>query len=50
MAEGSSNGRTEFPGFPYSTPYSIQLDFMRALYAALEKGGVALFESPTGAP
>lgn len=32
---------------PYS-PYDIQLQFMRALYACLEQGKVAVFESPTG--
>ncbi len=30
------------------TPYPIQLGFMRSLYAALDLGGVALLESPTG--
>lgn len=30
------------------TPYEIQLQFMRALYASLEDGKVAVFESPTG--
>jgi chromosome transmission fidelity protein 1 len=37
----------EFPAFPFP-PYDIQLGFMRALYRALEEGGVGLFESPTG--
>lgn len=32
---------------PYS-PYDIQLQFMRALYTSIEKGKVAIFESPTG--
>lgn len=32
---------------PY-TPYDIQLQFMRTLYACLEDGKVAVFESPTG--
>ncbi len=41
--------RLDFPAFPYSPPYDIQLGFMRALYRALEIGGVGLFESPTGA-
>ncbi|XP_060167253.1 uncharacterized protein LOC132598418 isoform X1 [Lycium barbarum] len=39
--------RREFPGFPYEA-YSIQLDFMKALYQSLNKGGVAMLESPTG--
>jgi hypothetical protein len=33
--------------FPYD-PYGIQLDFMQALYTAIEAGGLAIFESPTG--
>ena len=36
----------EFP-FPFQ-PYGIQKDFMRALYSALEKGCIGIFESPTG--
>lgn len=32
---------------PY-TPYPIQLDFMNALYDALESSKVGIFESPTG--
>ncbi|KAB8236734.1 DNA helicase [Aspergillus alliaceus] len=32
---------------PFS-PYDIQLQFMRALYTCIEKGNVAVFESPTG--
>lgn len=38
---------TEFPAFPYN-PYSIQTDFMNALYHFLDKGGVSMLESPTG--
>ncbi|KAL5697514.1 RNA helicase [Ranunculus cassubicifolius] len=33
--------------FPYEA-YSIQLDFMKALYESLNKGGIAMLESPTG--
>ncbi|XP_061917203.1 ATP-dependent DNA helicase DDX11 isoform X1 [Entelurus aequoreus] len=40
------NGRSEFP-FPYQ-PYTIQEDFMCALYSALDQGKVGIFESPTG--
>ena len=36
----------DFP-FPFQ-PYSIQKEFMRSLYHALEKGYVGIFESPTG--
>lgn len=32
---------------PY-TPYDIQLQFMNALYNAIEDGCVGIFESPTG--
>lgn len=39
--------KREFPAFPYK-PYSIQIDFMNALYQFLEKGGVSMLESPTG--
>lgn len=38
-----------FDGFPF-TPYAIQQQLMEALYALLKKGGVGLFESPTGTP
>lgn len=37
----------KFPAFPYE-PYSIQVDFMKALYRFLNKGGVSMLESPTG--
>ena len=40
-------GREDFPAFPHK-PYDIQKDFMESLYRTLEKGGVGLFESPTG--
>lgn len=36
----------EFP-FPFQ-PYCIQERFMRALYSALERGCIGIFESPTG--
>ena len=36
-----------FP-FPYEKPYSIQLDFMKALYKTLESKKIGIFESPTG--
>ncbi|KAM9815513.1 ATP-dependent DNA helicase DDX11 isoform X2 [Syngnathus typhle] len=39
-------GRSQFP-FPYQA-YSIQEDFMRSLYSALDQGKVGIFESPTG--
>ncbi|XP_068170153.1 ATP-dependent DNA helicase DDX11 isoform X2 [Antennarius striatus] len=40
------SGRDHFP-FPYQ-PYSIQEQFMQALYNALDQGKVGIFESPTG--
>ncbi|EOA34339.1 hypothetical protein CARUB_v10021859mg [Capsella rubella] len=39
--------KREFPAFPYK-PYSIQIDFMNALYQFLDNGGVSMLESPTG--
>lgn len=42
-----AQGRTTFPAFPRD-PYPIQVQFMCALTKALSKGGVGLFESPTG--
>ncbi|CAL2245522.1 unnamed protein product [Prunus armeniaca] len=36
-----------FPAFPYK-PYTIQIDFMNALYHSLNKGGLSMLESPTG--
>ncbi|CAN8233350.1 unnamed protein product [Cochlearia groenlandica] len=39
--------KREFSAFPYK-PYSIQIDFMNALYQFLDKGGVSMLESPTG--
>lgn len=43
----TSNPKLKFPAFPFE-PYPIQIDFMNALYHALDKGGVAMLESPTG--
>ncbi|KAL2645441.1 hypothetical protein R1flu_013028 [Riccia fluitans] len=37
----------EFPAFPFE-PYPIQLQFMRAVYSGIQKGGVTIVESPTG--
>ncbi|XP_048868858.1 ATP-dependent DNA helicase DDX11 isoform X2 [Brienomyrus brachyistius] len=36
----------EFP-FPYE-PYSIQKEFMEALYTTIDEGKIGIFESPTG--
>lgn len=33
--------------FPFP-PYSIQEEFMKHLYSALEEGKLGIFESPTG--
>ena len=38
---------SEFP-FPYPQPYSIQVNFMKALYKTLELKKIGIFESPTG--
>ncbi|XVF74583.1 hypothetical protein PTKIN_Ptkin13bG0121400 [Pterospermum kingtungense] len=42
-----NGGERKFEAFPYQ-PYSIQIDFMNALYQSLDKGGVSMLESPTG--
>ncbi|KAJ7432344.1 helicase C-terminal domain-containing protein [Mycena latifolia] len=39
---------SEFPAFPYSPPYPIQVDLMRHLYESIEQKKVAIVESPTG--
>ncbi|KAK1434113.1 hypothetical protein QVD17_11031 [Tagetes erecta] len=44
---GEEEMKQKFGGFPYK-PYSIQIDFMNALYDSLNKGGIAMLESPTG--
>ncbi|CAJ2656141.1 unnamed protein product [Trifolium pratense] len=36
-----------FSAFPFK-PYSIQIDFMNALYQSLNQGGISMLESPTG--
>ncbi|KAE8662978.1 hypothetical protein F3Y22_tig00113124pilonHSYRG00583 [Hibiscus syriacus] len=41
-----NEGERKFPAFP-DKPYSIQMDFMNALYHSLDKGGVSMLESPT---
>lgn len=43
----STSERRDFPAFPFE-PYPIQLDLMRGLYRTLERGGIGVFESPTG--
>ncbi|KAK9066245.1 hypothetical protein SSX86_013566 [Deinandra increscens subsp. villosa] len=50
MAEKAEMGEEmeqKFGAFPFK-PYSIQIDFMNALYDSLDKGGIAMLESPTG--
>ncbi|KAL3528760.1 hypothetical protein ACH5RR_008082 [Cinchona calisaya] len=48
MEENEENQQQKlFPAFPYK-PYSIQIDFMKALYQSLQKGGISMLESPTG--
>ena len=39
---------SDFPAFPYSSPYQIQLDLMRHLYSSIEQKKIAIIESPTG--
>ncbi|KAJ7288552.1 helicase C-terminal domain-containing protein [Mycena rebaudengoi] len=38
----------EFPAFPYSPPYPIQVELMRHLYTSIEQKKVTIVESPTG--
>ncbi|KAK0441552.1 helicase C-terminal domain-containing protein [Armillaria borealis] len=38
----------EFPAFPYSPPYPIQVELMRHLYTSIEGRKVTIVESPTG--
>lgn len=45
--EGRGVGHRDFLGFPCQ-PYSIQVEFMSALYGFLDEGGVSMLESPTG--
>ena len=40
--------RTEFPGFPYSTPYPQQVELMRFIYSSLASSKCGIVESPTG--
>ncbi|KAF4391808.1 hypothetical protein F8388_017403 [Cannabis sativa] len=47
MEDKTCEAPPKFEGFPYK-PYSIQIDFMNALYHSLNNGGVSMLESPTG--
>ena len=47
MADPTTTTATRDFHHPY-TPYAIQLQFMNAVYDALEDGCVGIFESPTG--
>ncbi|CAN0109565.1 unnamed protein product, partial [Hapterophycus canaliculatus] len=40
------NGEPQIP-FPFE-PYDVQRQLMLKIYATLEKGGIGIFESPTG--
>ncbi|KAJ7069950.1 helicase C-terminal domain-containing protein [Mycena amicta] len=39
---------TDFPAFPFATPYPIQVQLMRHLYASIEQKKITIVESPTG--
>ncbi|EEF46471.1 conserved hypothetical protein [Ricinus communis] len=45
--ESEDENGPKFEGFPYK-PYSIEVEFMKALYGSLDKGGISMLESPTG--
>ena len=40
--------QAEVWGFPYESPYQIQLDLMKELKECIEARQLGLFESPTG--
>ncbi|BHF60497.1 DEAD H (Asp-Glu-Ala-Asp His) box helicase 11 [Sparganum proliferum] len=40
--------RSNFPSFPYSTPYPQQISLMRTVYSCLASAKCAVIESPTG--
>ena len=46
MEEKTLIAPENFP-FPFK-PYSIQTDFMKALYKTIEEKKIGIFESPTG--
>ena len=46
-SSASAEARDEFPAFPFE-PYPVQLRFMKEIYGSLQRGGVAVAESPTG--
>ncbi|KAJ2842582.1 ATP-dependent DNA helicase chl1, partial [Coemansia brasiliensis] len=56
MTEDDANNEQPLPtpqtaadfGFPISTPYAIQVEFMQRLFETLERGDFGIFESPTG--
>lgn len=49
MEETSLQPPKDFEDFKFPfTPYPIQVDFMRALFTALEEKKIGIFESPTG--
>jgi hypothetical protein len=52
MREGrqaQANKNKEERRFPFPfPPYDIQRQFMNEMYAVLDKGGLGIFESPTG--
>ncbi|KAL4285899.1 hypothetical protein AHAS_Ahas19G0032300 [Arachis hypogaea] len=47
MEDKEEEEEVKFSAFPFK-PYSIQMEFMKALYHSLNQGGVSMLESPTG--
>ncbi|KAF7299172.1 Chl1 helicase [Mycena indigotica] len=39
---------SDFPAFPFATPYPIQVQLMQHLYSSIENKKVTIVESPTG--
>lgn len=47
--EAPGGGEEEHPAIPFPfEPYDVQKQLMRKIYSTLEKGGIGIFESPTG--
>lgn len=46
---GGGMSSSEEPAIPFPfEPYDVQKQLMSKIYATLEKGGIGIFESPTG--
>lgn len=49
VSGGSGVTSSEEPAIPFPfEPYDVQKQLMSKIYATLDKGGIGIFESPTG--